>query len=372
MIIVGAGAAGLAAGARLAQSGKRVALLEARDRIGGRIFTRRLPAAEGQVCVELGAEFVHGLPSETWSLIGRAKLAAYEIEGSDISFIDGAWAPPANQPATHVIAAMMKWLESRPGCDMSFAEYQATVPADAAADAAAANYVEGFNAADRHRIGIASLALQQRAEDAIEGDRVFHVASGYDSIPEFLASQFRAAGGELTLGAAVRRIEWQARQCTNHGGSAERAGPGAAGAPGIDHGAARRAAGGTASLSRRRRRTFSRRHSGLAMGEVVRVTLLFRERFWRSASAPSVPEDVRRKLADLSFLFTPAEVPPTWWTPHPAPTPMLTAWVGGSKATALRRSIAAGRRRPGAAAPLPRDARPGVRVALRGAAEACS
>jgi monoamine oxidase len=80
----------------------------------------------------------------------------------------------------------------------------------------------------------------------------------------------------------------------------------------------------------------------LAMGEVVRVVLLFRERFWHDRRTPSVPEEARRKLADLSFLFTPAEVPPTWWTPNPAPTPMLTAWIGGPRATELQRSIAAG------------------------------
>ena len=211
VIIVGAGAAGLAAGAKLAQSGARVALLEARNRVGGRIFTQHLPVDEGQapMCVELGAEFIHGLPSATWSLVGQAKLSAYEIEGSDLTFRNGNWAPPMSQPATRVIADMMKWLEAHPGCDMSFAEYQATVPTDAATAAAAANYVEGFNAADRRLIGIASLAAQQHAEDAIDADRVFHVAEGYDAVMEFLASQFRAAGGDLVLGAAVRRIEWQ-------------------------------------------------------------------------------------------------------------------------------------------------------------------
>src|ERR1700677_2269439 len=111
VIIVGAGAAGLAAGAKLAQAGQRVALLEARDRIGGRIFTRHLPAEEGHapMCVELGAEFIHGLPSATWSLVGQAKLSAYELEGAQLSFINGKWAPPVNQPATRVIADMMKW-----------------------------------------------------------------------------------------------------------------------------------------------------------------------------------------------------------------------------------------------------------------------
>jgi monoamine oxidase len=357
LIIVGAGAAGLAAGARLAQAGQRVALLEARDRIGGRIFTRHLPAQEGRapVCVELGAEFIHGLPSATWSLVGQAKLSAYELGGSELSFINGHWAPPVNQPAMHVIADMMKWLEARPGCDMSFAEYQSAAPTDAATAAAAANYVEGFNAADRDRIGIAALAMQQRAEDAIETDRLFHVAEGYDAVMEFLASQFRAAGGELTLGAAVRSIEWQrgsVRMVTAGTGAAGpgAAGPGTAGkAAAVQELRARRAlitvplgvlqadtlgfAPAPAEILAHARR--------LAMGEVVRVTLLFRERFWRDARAPAMPKDVRRKLADLSFLFTPAEVPPTWWTPHPAPTPLLTAWIGGPKATALRRAIAA-------------------------------
>ena len=80
---------------------------------------------------------------------------------------------------------MMKWLDARPGCDMSFAEYLAANPTDPASAAAAANYVEGFNAADRNRIGIASLAVQQRAEDVIDGDRIFHLAEGYDSLLEF-------------------------------------------------------------------------------------------------------------------------------------------------------------------------------------------
>jgi monoamine oxidase len=334
VIIVGAGAAGLAAGATLAQAGLSVALLEARDRIGGRIFTRHLPAAEGRapMCVELGAEFIHGLPSATWSLVGQAKLSAYELEGSQLSFIGGHWGSRMNQAATHVLTDMMKWLETRPGCDMSFAEYQSTAPADAATDAAAANMVEGFNAADRHRIGIASLAVQQRAEDAIEGDRLFHVAEGYDAVMEFLAAQFRTAGGELVLEAPVRSIEWRRGGVRIEELRARRAlitvPLGVLQADSIAFTPA------PAEILAHARR--------LAMGEVVRVSLLFRERFWRHAVSPAIPADIRRALSDLSFLFTSAEVPPTWWTPNPTPAPMLTAWIGGPRAVELRRSIAAG------------------------------
>jgi glycine/D-amino acid oxidase-like deaminating enzyme len=351
VIIVGAGAAGLAAGARLAQSGKRVALLEARDRVGGRIFTRHLPAAEGHapMSVELGAEFIHGLPPATWSLIGQAKLSAYELEGTELSFIDGRWAPPVNQPATPVIGDMMRWLEARPGCDMSFAEYQAAVPADPATDAAAANYVEGFNAADRHRIGIAALAFQQRAEDTIDADRLFHVAEGYDAVMEFLAKEFRAAGGEIALGAAVRLIEWRRGGVRIEAAWRGASGTGAAATDGRDLRARQALITVPLGVLQADSIAFSpppaeilEQARRLAMGEVVRVSLVFRERFWRDRRPPSIPADVRRKLADLSFLFTPAEVPPTWWTSNPAPSPILTAWTGGPRATQLRRSIAAG------------------------------
>jgi phytoene dehydrogenase-like protein len=61
VIVIGAGAAGLSAAGDLAHSGLEVTVIEARDRLGGRILSRRLPS-EG-LPVELGAEFVHGRPA---------------------------------------------------------------------------------------------------------------------------------------------------------------------------------------------------------------------------------------------------------------------------------------------------------------------
>jgi monoamine oxidase len=58
VVVVGAGVAGLVAARQLGRRGLRVALIEARDRIGGRILTERL--AGWPQPVELGAEFVHG------------------------------------------------------------------------------------------------------------------------------------------------------------------------------------------------------------------------------------------------------------------------------------------------------------------------
>ncbi|MBI1877642.1 MAG: FAD-dependent oxidoreductase [Chloroflexi bacterium] len=70
IIIIGAGMAGLAAAQRLRQAGMPALVLEARDRVGGRVWTDRSRGA-----VELGAEFIHGKKAVTWELIRQAGLA---------------------------------------------------------------------------------------------------------------------------------------------------------------------------------------------------------------------------------------------------------------------------------------------------------
>ena len=92
---------------------------------------------------------------------------------------------------------------------MSFADYLALTSADSVARARAVEYVEGFNAADSGVIGIAALARQQRAEDAIDSDRLFRVKGGYDALAQYLANQILAAGGAIVLGHIAQRIGWQ-------------------------------------------------------------------------------------------------------------------------------------------------------------------
>lgn len=55
-IVIGAGLAGLSAAYRLQQAGWNVTILEARGRVGGRVFSHKM-GAENLVC-ELGAEWV--------------------------------------------------------------------------------------------------------------------------------------------------------------------------------------------------------------------------------------------------------------------------------------------------------------------------
>jgi hypothetical protein len=77
-IVVGAGMAGLAAARVLAEAGRSIVVLEARDRVGGRICTQQV----GSLATEVGAEFVHGLPPELWDLIWEPGLQTYELDGA--------------------------------------------------------------------------------------------------------------------------------------------------------------------------------------------------------------------------------------------------------------------------------------------------
>ena len=76
VLIIGAGAAGLTAARDLTAAGARVLVIEARNRLGGRVLTHHTPDGP----VELGAEFVHGAVEETLSVVREAGLPLRETD----------------------------------------------------------------------------------------------------------------------------------------------------------------------------------------------------------------------------------------------------------------------------------------------------
>jgi monoamine oxidase len=322
IIVVGAGIAGLSVARALAEAGKRVLILEARDRIGGRIYTVRDP--ESPWPLEMGAEFIHGRPPEFWKLLEEAGLTPFEREGERICQRQGALDACEEDGAWELLARM----EAEP--DRSFSAWLAGQDVPPATAEHAKAFVEGFNAADAGRIGTAALVRQQAAEDAIEGWRSFHLREGYDRVPEFLRDRCEAAGAVMQLETEVRSVRWRRGQVEVRAVIRNR-----------DSDLSRRevifnaqACVITLPLGVLQARDVAidpmpapaqQAIDELAMGAARRLVCVFDEPFWAERFPRMSFAFLEGDLSDPAFLRT-------WWTRHPDPAPVLTGWVGGPRA----------------------------------------
>lgn len=325
VIVIGAGIAGLAASTKLAEAGCDVTLLEASDRVGGRV---RTVVAEG-IPVELGAEFVHGKPPELLSLIDKLGLAKYELGGAMIVHShDGTLQSASDEDADDngpfaVMEQMETWSDAHPEQDMNFAAWLTQENISEERGARAAAYVEGFNAADSRQISVRSLAVQQAAEDSIEGDTSFHVQGGYQALPDAMAQRLRSAGGTLRFNSLVSDVTWQQ-------GSVRVV---------LDAGETVTGDAVVVTLPlgvlQANRVQFTPRPDAvldeaarMRMGQVCRMSLVFKRRWWAD-----LPHPQSEALQTMGFLL-PEERRggahfKVFWTAFPSLDPVLTAWSGG-------------------------------------------
>lgn len=316
ILIIGAGIAGLTAARRLAEAGRKVTVVEARERVGGRIFTHHV----ADEAIELGAEFVHGRPPELLALIAETGADLYERNGSSGCFRNGVL-ERCDTPTADF--ELLEKLTNPPEPDVSFAQYLSTIEVDESRKVSLTNFVEGFNAADAAQISAAALGAQQKAEDSIEGDRAFSLPGGYDRLVQYLASRTEALGGHIYLNLPVREIRWI--RSAIHVTAGERTFTASSAVVTLPLGVLQAE---EVAITPRPEQIFLAA-SRMRMGHALRFTLQFREPFWKTLS-PS-------PIEDLSFLFSFGEMPPVWWTTHPHPTALLTGWVGGPRSASLSR-----------------------------------
>jgi monoamine oxidase len=203
--IIGAGAAGLTAAEVLARAGKTVRCLEATDRAGGRILTVHDPLA--QVPIELGAEFIHGRPPQIWDLLRNAALTAYEHTARALHVDGGRFLEEkeVGEIADRVLAQLSK---STKRTDESFEDFlgRSHLPPNVKNWARA--HIEGFNAARKELISVASLKQDAKAAGEIDGDRAFRILGGYDALIRFLVSSIPEHQSVVRLNSVVERVEW--------------------------------------------------------------------------------------------------------------------------------------------------------------------
>lgn len=327
VIVIGAGVAGLAAACQLGRAGMAVHVLEARDRIGGRVFTRFDPG--GDWPIELGAEFIHGKPPEIWELLRTSKTEITEVQGD-------AWCAEEDRLSPcgfwdEVDQILQKMDDSRP--DESFAAFldrcghHPGTEAKQRARQHAQSFVSGFNAADPALVGVHWLVKEMQAEEKTEGARAFRCHNGYKDLLDVFQQGIKNYNITVHTETVVCQVRWKVGSVKVEVRDQENESTLEAprvlitlplsllkatlGEPGVVQ--------FTPELSHDKKAALDK----LEMGKVIRATLRFRERFWDSIK----PAGARGSLSNMSFLFGQDDWFPTWWTGNPAKSPIITGWA---------------------------------------------
>lgn len=207
-LIIGAGAAGLAAGRRLHDAGQQVRILEALNRMGGRIWT---VADFANFPIEQGAELIHGEGAVTHQLLHAAGL--HTLAAPRKAFFQ--WGGPtglkpiAELPPTlrTTVAALFAAYAALPhtlavSTDISLADYFRTQGFDPAALRMADVIFAQTCCAALETLSCADLVREMQVDHA--GLEEFRVREGYGAL---LAHY--SAGLSIRFHCPVQTIRWQ-------------------------------------------------------------------------------------------------------------------------------------------------------------------
>ncbi len=323
VIVIGAGAAGLMAAAELVRAGRSVLLMEARERIGGRIWTRAEPDALAPL--ELGAEFVHGHAVITRSLVADAGMSVIDLSGSHWTLRDGALRP--SDAWFEPVARALREADILAAQDMSF-DALLDGPLSTALSAQERHFArtmaQGFDAADTSRASARAITREW------SGDMLGHAPQGrpqggYACLLAALMGKLSSDHLRLRLQSPVQTLRWSRGAVEITGRTLDEP----------FEARARRAIitlplgvlqAGTVRFTPALE---SKRNAlqGLASGAVAKVLLRFATPFWETIE--------NGRYAEASFFHVPEAELPTYWTSAPAHAPLLVAWAGGPRAQRL-------------------------------------
>jgi monoamine oxidase len=309
-IIVGAGAAGLMAAYELTKKGQRVLILEARNRIGGRVFS----FYKDWILFEAGAEFIHGNPPLTLGLLTEAGIGIEPTTVRMKTSRNGEW-QEGNDFDHGWDEVLTKMSQLKTDMDLNhFLDLYFKGSRNNAIRNSVIGYAQGFDLADPVKASTMELYKEWRDEDFDN----YRVPGGYGLMMDYLLEQVTARNGRLLLDQSVSQIQWKKNE-VNLLTTADRS-----------FLASKVIITIPASLLQEKgiesgiqfipelvnlREAFRQ----IGFGPVIKIALLFKSPFWQSI--------------DKTPCFIISDQPiPTWWMQNETASQLLTGWFGGPPA----------------------------------------
>jgi monoamine oxidase len=203
VVVIGAGMAGTAAAREIARAGGSVVVVEARDRVGGRLHSVRDFCGQP---VEGGAEFIHGVGAEHWDVARAAGVRTRALRATHGAMFDigqgPRWLPlvlldPRVWPCFRLL-----WLirHHRPP-DLSAGQFIERHGFRGPARVLAKLTLTAHLPGSLDEVGIMGL-LEDRVLD-LETGLNHRVVEGYDTLPRFLARDL-----DVRLGFDIETVRW--------------------------------------------------------------------------------------------------------------------------------------------------------------------
>jgi monoamine oxidase len=315
VIIIGAGASGLMAAMQLSAGGRTVVVLEARERLGGRIHTIHDPGFG--TAVEAGPEFVHGDLPLTLGLLQKAGIPLTPAGGKMYRSEGGKW-KNSHGPVKgwdDLLERMGALSEDMPV--ETFLDEHFPGPENEDLRKFMRRYAEGYDLADTRIASTSALYNEWSREDQPQ----HRVEGGYERLISYMAGEAARQGCTIHTGAIVKEIDWSPGSVRVISADGRRF-SGAAVLVTVPLGVLQSSADQKAHI------TFSPSISTrllaagkMGYGSVIKILLQFREPFWKE------------RTPGLGFLISDQSLP-TWWTQAPPEQALLTGWFGGPRTAA--------------------------------------